>query len=176
YVKNLLLRLGEAELPRATGVLDRRQGRGAGAAVVAGDQHDVGVRLRHTRGHRADTDLGDQLHVDAGRRVGVLQVVDQLRQVLDRVDVVVRWRRDEADTRRRVPGLADPRVDLGAGQLTALTRLGALRHLDLDVVGVDQILRRDPEPTRRDLLDRRTPFGVVEPARILAALTGVRLG
>ncbi len=33
------------ELPRSAGMLHRRQRRGAGAAVVAGDQHHVGVRL-----------------------------------------------------------------------------------------------------------------------------------
>ena len=73
-------------------MLERRQRRGAGAAVVAGDQHDVGVRLRDPGGDRADADLGDQLHVDPRLRVGVLQVVDELREVLDRVDVVVRRR------------------------------------------------------------------------------------
>ena len=87
-----LLGLGQAELPRAAGVLERGQRRGAGAAVVAGDQHDVGVRLGDAGRDRADADLGDQLDVDAGRRVGVLQVVDQLGEVLDRVDVVVRRR------------------------------------------------------------------------------------
>ena len=40
-----LLRLGQAELPRHAGVLDAGQRRRAGAAVVARDQHDVGVRL-----------------------------------------------------------------------------------------------------------------------------------
>ena len=174
-----LLGLGEAELPRRTRVLERGQRRGAGAAVVAGDQDHVGVRLGDTGGDRADADLGDQLHVDARPRVRVLQVVDELREVLDRVDVVVRRRRDEADARRRVPGLRDPRVDLVAGQLTALAGLGALRHLDLDVVGVDEVLARDAEPAGRDLLDRR-PLRVAAGQRdvalgVLAALTGVRL-
>ena len=41
-----LLGLGEADLPRHAGRLDRGQRRGAGAAVVAGDQHAVGVGLR----------------------------------------------------------------------------------------------------------------------------------
>ena len=36
----------------------RRQRRRAGAAVVAGDQHHVGVRLGHARGDRADAVLG----------------------------------------------------------------------------------------------------------------------
>ena len=60
-----LLRLGQAELPGNAGVLDRGQRRRAGAAVVAGDQHDVGVRLGHAGGDRADADLGHELHVDA---------------------------------------------------------------------------------------------------------------
>ena len=71
------------------------QRRGAGAAVVAGDQDHVGVRLGDAGGDRADADLGHQLHADARLGVGVLQVVDELREVLDRVDVVVRRRRDQ---------------------------------------------------------------------------------
>ena len=128
-----LLGVGEADLPRRARVFERRQRRRAGAAVVAGDQHDVGVRLGHPRRDRADTDRADQLDVDAGVGVGVLQVVDELRQVLDRVDVVVRRRRDQPDAGRRVPGLGDVRVHLVARQLAALTGFGALRHLDLDV-------------------------------------------
>ena len=53
-----LLGLGQPQLPRAARVLDRRQRGRAGAAVVPGDEHDVGVRLRHARGHGADADLG----------------------------------------------------------------------------------------------------------------------
>ena len=93
-----LLGVGEADLPRGSGVLERRQRRRTGAAVIPGDQHDVGVRLRHPCRDGADADRADQLDVDAGVGVGVLQVVDQLRQVLDRVDVVVRRRRNQ--TRR----------------------------------------------------------------------------
>ena len=114
-----LLGLGEAELPRPAGVLQRRQRAGAGAAVVAGDQHDVGLGLAHAGGDGAHADLGDELDVHARRRVGVLQVVDELLEILDRVDVVVRRRADQPDARRRVPGLGDPRVDLvarGAGR------------------------------------------------------------
>ena len=40
-----LLRLGQAELPRRAGVLDRAPRRRAGAAVVAGDHHVVGLAL-----------------------------------------------------------------------------------------------------------------------------------
>ena len=135
-----LLGLRQAQLPRHAGVLEGVEWRGAGAAVVPGDQHHVGVGLRDAGGDGADADLGDQLDVDASGVVGVLEVVDELGQVLDGVDVMVRWRGDEPDSRGRVPGLGDPRVHLVAGQLAAFAGLGALGHLDLEVVGVDQIL------------------------------------
>jgi hypothetical protein len=96
-----LLGLGQAQLPGRAGVLDRRPGRGAGAAVVAGDHHVVGLALATPAATGAHADLGHQLDADAGARVGVLQVVDQLRQVLDRIDVVVRRRADQAHARHR---------------------------------------------------------------------------
>ena len=137
------------------------------------------MRLGHPGRDRADADLGDELDVDPSAGVRVLQVVDELRQVLDRVDVVVRRRRDQTDPGRRVPGPRHPRVDLVRGQLAALARLGALRHLDLQVVGVDEVLARHPEPTARDLLDRRA-LRVAVGQRLVAvgvlpALTGVGL-
>ena len=146
-----------ARSPTARPRPDRGQRRGAGAAVVAGDQHVVGVRLRDARGDRADADLGDELDRDLGVRVGAAQVVDQLLEILDRVDVVVRRRRDQADARRGVADPADVLVDLVPGQLAALAGLGALRHLDLQLVGVDEVVDRDAEAAGGDLLDRRAP-------------------
>ncbi len=87
-----LLRFGEAQLPRDARVLDRGQGRRAGAAVMTGDEHDVGVGLGHAGGDGPDADLGDELDVDARHGIGVLQIVDELREVLDRIDVVMRRR------------------------------------------------------------------------------------
>ena len=98
------------------------------------------MSLGHTGGDGADTHLGHQLDADAGVDVGVLQVVDQLGEIFDGIDVVVRRRGNQADTRGRVTGLGHPRVHLGARQLAALTGLGALGHLDLEFLGVDQIL------------------------------------
>ena len=87
-----LLRFGETQLPRRAGVLDAGPRRRAGAAVVAGDHHMVGLGLGYAGSDGADANLADQLDADACARVGVLQVVDQLRKVFDRVDVVVRRR------------------------------------------------------------------------------------
>ncbi len=87
-----LVGLGQAELPRGARVLERRQRRGAGAPVVSRDQDHVGVRLGDAGGDGADALLGHELDVDARLVVGVLEVVDQLGEVLDRIDVVVRRR------------------------------------------------------------------------------------
>ena len=125
------MRLGEPELPRSAGVLQRREGRRARAAVVARDEDHVGVRLGDAGRDRPDALFAHELHVDPGLVVRVLEVVDELGQVFDRVDVVVRRRRDQADAGRRVSRLGDPGVDLGPRQLSALARLGALGHLDL---------------------------------------------
>ena len=48
-----LVRLGQAQLPGNARVLDAGQRRGAGAAVVAADQHHVGLGLGHARGDGA---------------------------------------------------------------------------------------------------------------------------
>jgi hypothetical protein len=122
---------------------------------MTGDHHVVGLGLGHTGSNRADTDLGHQLDGDIRHRVGVLQVVDQLGQILDRVDVVVRRGRNQADARHRVTQEADVLGHLVAGQLTAFAGLGALGHLDLDLVGVDQVFGGDTEAAGRHLLDRR---------------------
>ena len=52
-----LLGLGEADLPRAAGMGERGQRRGAGAAFVAGNGHVVGARLGDARGDGADARL-----------------------------------------------------------------------------------------------------------------------
>ena len=150
-----LLRLGDAELPGQAGVLERRGRRRAGAAVVPGDHDVVGLRLGDAGGDGADAGLGDQLDADRGARVDRPQVVDQLREILDRVDVVVRRRRDQADAGRRVPQPRDQVVDLEAGQLAALAGLRALRDLDLQLVGIREVAGRHAEARGRDLLDRR---------------------
>ncbi len=137
------------------GVLDRGERRRARAAVVAGDEDDIGVRLGHARGDRADAGFGHELDADLGARVDLLEVVDELRQVLDGVDVVVRRRRDQRDAGHGVAQPRDDGADLVAGQLAALAGLGALRHLDLDLLRAGEVLRGDAEAAGGDLLDAR---------------------
>src|SRR6266550_787438 len=128
-----LLCLGEAKLPGQTRVLDARQRRGTGAAIVTRDEHDVGMRLRDAGSDRAHPAFSHELHVNPRAWIRVLQVVNELCEILDRIDVMVRRWRNEPDSRRRVAHLRDPRIHLVSGQLAALAGLGALRHLDLQV-------------------------------------------
>ena len=78
-----LLGFSQAELPGRAGVLDRRDRRGAGAAVMTGDRDVVGLGLGNACGHRAHADFGHQLDRDRRAVVDVLQIVDQLCQILD---------------------------------------------------------------------------------------------
>src|SRR5438874_854866 len=70
-----LLGLGQAELPRSPGVLDRRERRRPGAAVVAGDEDVVGPGLGDSGGDGADAGLGYELDADARTGVHGLQVM-----------------------------------------------------------------------------------------------------
>ena len=174
-----LVGLGQADLPWATGVLDRGQRACAGAALKAGDGDVIGARLGNAGGDRADADFGHQLHRHVAGRIGVLQVEDQLRQVLDRIDVMVRRRRNQGDAGGRVAHLGDGLVDLVAGQLAAFAGLGALRHFDLHHVRVDEILGGDAEAAGGHLLDGRA-HGItirqrLEAFGLLATFAGVRL-
>src|SRR5574337_2070545 len=76
--------------------------------------------------------------------------------------------------------LVDPGIDFCAWELAALTRLTTLRHLDLQVGGIDQVLAGDPEAAGGHLLDgAATPVAVGirrEAGRVLTPLSGIRPG
>ena len=149
-----LMGLGKADFPRRARMLDGGQRRSACAALEARDRDMVRLALGDARRDGAHADFRDELDGNQRLRIDVLQIVDELLQILDRVNVVMRGRRDQADALGRVAHLGDDRVDLVAGQLAALAGLRALRHLDLHHVGIDEIFGGDAEPAGRDLLDR----------------------
>jgi hypothetical protein len=173
-----LLGFRQAEFPWQAGMLDGTERRGAGAAGVAGDEDHVSVRLGYACGYCAHTYFRHQLDGDARLRVDVLEVVDKLGEILDGVDVVMGRRRDETDAGNGVASPGDDLVDLVAGQLAALAGLGALRHLDLQLVGIHEVIGGYPEAAAGYLLHRataRVATGVGREARfVFAAFAGVR--
>ena len=111
-------------------VIDRHGGR-AGAALAAGDQYAARPGLGHAAGDGAHAGGGHQLHGDLRVLVGALQVIDEFRQILDGVDVVVGRGRDQRYAGRGAAGLGHAVRHLRAGQMAALAGLRALGHLDL---------------------------------------------
>ncbi len=89
----------KANFPWRSGVLDGRQGGRPGAAFKARDRHMVGPRFGNASGNSADTNLGNQFNAHIPIWIDVLQIVDQLGQIFDGVDVMVRGRGDQSDTR-----------------------------------------------------------------------------
>ena len=174
-----LMRLRDAEFPRHAGVLDGRERRCARAATVPGDDQVIRAGFHHAGGDGADTDGGAEFHADARVGIAVLQVVNELRDVLDGIDVVVRRRADETNARRGMANRSDHVVHFAARQFAALAGLGALHDLDLQLVGVCEVVRGDAEAPARHLLDGGA-FGIPVRKRhiafgILAAFAGVGL-
>ena len=105
--------------------------------------------------------------------------MNELGKVFDGVDIVVRRWRDQTNSGSRVTRLGDPRINFGARQLTTLTGLRALRHLDLYFLGVDQILAGHTEATGRHLLNGGVLGITVRqnfvPLGVFTALAGVAL-
>ena len=59
---------------------------------MSADQHHIGTTLGHAGCDRADTGLRHQLDTDSCSAVGVFKIMDQLCQILNRINIVM-WRR-----------------------------------------------------------------------------------
>ena len=86
------MRFSQAKLPWQTGMCGGGQRRCTGTTIVAGDQHHIGKCFRHTGGDGAYAHFSYQLHADTGSAVTVLQIMNQLGQIFDGIDVVMRRR------------------------------------------------------------------------------------
>ncbi|MNE12862.1 hypothetical protein D3C80_1056820 [compost metagenome] len=168
-----LMHFGNADFGGAAGIFEAGDCSRPGAAGIAGDVDDIGTRLGHTDGDRADTFRRDELDDDAHARR--LAVMDQLRQILDRIGIVMRRRGDQLDARRAATGSGDLDRDLGGRQLAAFTGLCALADLDLQLFQhrIGKITGPDAETAGGELLDTRGADRAV--ARdMLAAFAGIR--
>src|SRR5258708_34879237 len=68
-----------------------------------------------------------------------------------------------------MPFFGYPRIDLKSPKLAAIARFCSLRHLDLDLIGIDKIMARYAKAPRRDLFDRAV-------ARIAIAINDKTIG
>src|SRR5699024_6840536 len=122
---------------------------------MAGDQHDIGMRFGDTGCNSPDALFSNESDVDAGIRIRALEIVNELREVLNGVDVMVRWRRNQPHARGGNAHFSDPRIDLIRWQLAALPGLGALGHLDLNIGAVIKIVAGHTKASGSHLLDSR---------------------
>ena len=172
-----LLGFGKAYFGRNACKAHRTGGRGSCTTFGTADDDEVGLGLGYAGSDGSHTTFGHQLHAHGSLGVDVLQVEDELGEVLDAVDVVMRWGRNERDAWDGVARLGNDLVHLEAGQLSTLTGLGTLGNLDLYLLGIDQIFSSDTEASAGNLLglaaeaypiDRSMVTGIV-----LAAFAGV---
>src|SRR5438876_7758475 len=87
-----LMRLRQTQLPWDAGMFNAGEGRSARSTAVARYQDDVGMCLGNACCDRSDPPFCDQLYAYASAGVRIFQIVNQLGQILDRIDVVMRRR------------------------------------------------------------------------------------
>lgn len=107
----------------------------------------------------ADAHFADQLDADTGFGISVLEIVDELRKIFDRVNIMVGWRGDQSDAGGTVANAGNVLIDFGAGKLTPFAGFGTLRDLDLEFIGIGEIVDRHTKSPGGDLLDGGT-FGI----------------
>ena len=167
-----LLRFGQAQFPRAAGIFYAGERGCACAAVVAGNGNQVGIGFGHAGGNGAHAGQRHQFYRNQGFGVDLLQVENQLCQIFDGINIVVRRRRNQRGTGHGIAQLRDIRCDLVARQLAALAGLGTLRHFNLNHIGAHQISCGHAEAAGSHLLDARYFFGAVA-FRVFAAFARV---
>ena len=84
-----LMRLRQAHFPWQSRVFDRRRRGCARAAIVPRNQDHIGLGLGHTRRNCTNTRRRHQLNRNLRTRVDLLEVINQLRQILDGINIVV---------------------------------------------------------------------------------------
>lgn len=140
-----LVGLSETELPRKTSVLDSGPSRSSSSSVVSRDEDVIRLRLRHSRSDDSDSDFGNELDGDSSAGIGTLEVVDELLEILDGVNIVVRGRGDESYSGSGVTGASNGGRNLVTGEFSSFSGLRSLGHLDLKFIRVGEVVGGDSE-------------------------------
>ena len=98
---------------------------------MTGNQNNIRLGLNYSRSNSSNTNLTDQLYMNTGPWVRALKIKDQLLEVFNGINVVMRWWRDKTNARRRMPRFRYPWINFVCGELAAFAGFGTLRHFDL---------------------------------------------
>src|SRR5258708_36881286 len=85
----------QTDFPRQTGVFYRGEWRRTGSAVVTADGDDVRSGFGNAGGDDANARGGNKFDANARARMDRTQIVNQLSQVLDAINMVLRRRRKQ---------------------------------------------------------------------------------
>src|SRR5699024_4074965 len=136
------------------------------------------MRFGDTGCNSPDALFSHEFDVDAGIRIRALEIVDELREVLNGVNIMVRWWGNQPHTRGGNTHFSNPRIDLIRWQLAALTGLSALGHLDLNIGAVIKVVAGHTKAPGGHLLDSRAAGIAVgfnlKALGVLTALAGIR--
>ena len=164
--------LGEAYLRRNARIAYRGHRRSSCTSFSSGNDYQVGFGLSDARRDGTYSTLCHEFHADACIGVDIAKIEDQLGQVLDGIDVMVRRGRDEGNARDGMARAGDDTVDLVSRQLAAFSRFCTLSDLDLYLLRVDEVFGCYTETSGSDLLYSAV-LGRMEAFAVLSALTGV---
>ena len=135
------------------------------------------MSFRNSRGYRAYSHLCNQLYGNTRPRIHIFQIENQLGQILNRINIVMRRRRNQSYSGDRVADPGNHVVHFMARQLSAFSRLCTLRDLDLQIVRINHVVGGNAEAGRGHLLNRaaaQIAVGVGNVAGfILSAFSGV---
>ena len=67
---------------------------------MTADKHHIRMGFGYTGRNRTNTNRRNQFDVDTCTGIGILQIMDKLCQILNRIDIVMGRGRNKADTRR----------------------------------------------------------------------------
>ena len=148
--------LCQTKLPRKTCIVDGALWCCSGTSIVSGDQDNSCSCFGNTGCDCSHTCFGNKLDGNSRILITVLQIINKLCQILNGVNIMMRWRGDQADTRCRMTCLGNPRINLSTRKVATFPGLCSLCHLDLDLLGTYQITGGNTETSGRHLLDGRT--------------------
>mmetsp|Transcript_13155 Transcript_13155/g.18842 ORF Transcript_13155/g.18842 Transcript_13155/m.18842 type:complete len:210 (+) Transcript_13155:1432-2061(+) len=87
-----LLCFCKAEFPRKSSAFQSSPCGSTGSSVMTTDSDMISNSLGNSSSYNSHTDLGNQFHGNFSSWLGILQIMDKLRQIFDRVNIMMGWR------------------------------------------------------------------------------------
>ena len=169
----------KSQLPRQSGMIDGSTRRSTGTAVITADKYNISAGLNYAGSNRTDADLAYQLDADAGTGISILQVVNQLSQIFNGIDIMMRRRRNQTNACRCTAAFGNPGINLAARKLSAFTRLSTLCNFNLNFVRIDKVIAGYAKTAAGNLLNCATLAVTIrqrcKTVGILAAFAGIAL-